>query len=656
MTDARARRGSRSREVAIVAAVALIVTLVMAAPVLRAPSERLFGTEIVGRHYDPFTVMQQFAGAPVPLLYRQPATDWVGRALARIMPPVAAYNVMVLWTFPLAAVFACLFAYELTRSATTSAMAGLVFAFAPFHLAHAAYHVHISQTQWIPLYFLALWRCLHGMTPGRAAMLTAAVGLVVLSNDYGGFIALAMTPVTLLLFWLAPSPDGRSRSRRDLLWASALLGSIGAAALLTARLVVPMVFEQPEALAFPRADLFRYSARWWSYLVPPVAHPVLGAWSRRAWESYGIGPGLLEQQVYLGAGVLTLAAIGLWSRVRARGRDSLAAVPYLAAVAAIAFACSLSPEREILGIRVARPSALLYLVAPMFRSYARFGVVVQLMIAIVAAAGMTSLWQRRTRVARAAALALVVLTAFEYTPLPWQWRDVLPTSAHRWLARHRAAPRVFDCTDWTLAEQATAWLAGYSIGYLGPALPDCGAPDLAARLHAAGFTDLLVRAERPEFRWLSGHARDGLRASYLSGDAAAFAIAAARPAVYVKSVEGLYPREYSPAWTWRWTSGDAALQIESRGAAPRTLALDVELASFGVERHVVVSLNGSRVTALVVRSSRATYRIGPLRLLPGSNQLVLRPVEPPIVAATLERNDDARPLAIAVGEWRWAQP
>ena len=40
-------------------------TLVMAAPVLRAPSERLFGAEIVGRHHDPFTVMQQFAGAPL---------------------------------------------------------------------------------------------------------------------------------------------------------------------------------------------------------------------------------------------------------------------------------------------------------------------------------------------------------------------------------------------------------------------------------------------------------------------------------------------------------------------------------------------------------------------------------------------------------------
>ena len=31
------------------------------------------------------------------------------------------------------------------------------------------------------------------------------------------------------------------------------------------------------ALRFERGDLFRFSAKWWSYLVPPVEHPLLGA-------------------------------------------------------------------------------------------------------------------------------------------------------------------------------------------------------------------------------------------------------------------------------------------------------------------------------------------------------------------------------------------
>jgi len=46
-------------------------------------------------------------------------------------------------------------------------------------------------------------------------------------------------------------------------------------------------------------------------------------------------------------------------------------------------------------------------------------------------------------------------------------------------------------------------------------------------------------------------------------------------------------------------SPDFAPMIGTRATA--------RLASFGVERHVVVSLNGNRVTDLVVRSSRPPF-------------------------------------------------
>jgi hypothetical protein len=274
---------------------------------------------------------------------------------------------------------------------------------------------------------------------------------------------------------------------------------------------------------------------------------------------------------------------------------------------------------------------------------------------------MTSLWRRRTSVwhtgmARAAAVALVGLTVFEYTPLQWPSHDVLPTSAHRWLVREGGAPRVFDCSESTPSDQATAWLAGYPIGYLEPALPDCGEPDLAGKLRAIGFTHLLVRARRPEFRWLIDHSPEGLRPSYRADDGALFDVTVARPVAYVASMEGLYPREYNRAWTWRWTSGGATLRVDNLSGAPYTAALDLELASFGTERHVIVSLNGRRVTDVVVGSDRALYPIGPMLLWPGSNELTIRSVEPPIVARTLEPNRDSRSLALALGQWRWTRP
>ena len=208
------------------------------------------------------------------------------------------------------------------------------------------------------------------------------------------------------------------------------------------------------AFAFPRADLFLYSAKWWSYLVPPVEHPLLGATAHRVWNAVGVREGLLEQQVSLGWGIVALGLIAifrwlvLWSDVRQPA--SLARVPVLVIVAVTALVCSLSPERTIGTFTFVRPSALLYDVVPMFRSYARFGVVVQLMAALLAGIGVEYLRRAGTRRAQIVCVALVALAAGEYMVWPPAlWRDVLPTSAHRWVTRQPDRLRVLDCAPLT---------------------------------------------------------------------------------------------------------------------------------------------------------------------------------------------------------------
>src|SRR3984893_291746 len=165
---------------------AAVVTAAMALPVLRAPSERMFGMEIVGRHHDPFTAMAQF-GRPISIgVYSQPVTDIPGALLARISGAVAAYNWLVLLSFPLSAAAAFLLARYLTLSPAGATIAAMAFAFSPFHLAHAAYHPHIAQTEWVPLYLLALWRCLDDVSFAAVSFLGVAAAGVTLSNFYGG--------------------------------------------------------------------------------------------------------------------------------------------------------------------------------------------------------------------------------------------------------------------------------------------------------------------------------------------------------------------------------------------------------------------------------------------------------------------------------------
>lgn len=516
-----------------IAAVALVITAVLAAPVLHAPSERLFGMEILGRNHDPFTVMLQYL-RPISLgLYSQPVTDVAGALLARVMSPVTAYNLLTLLSFPLAAATTYLLGRHLALSPTGAALAALAYAFSPFHLAHAAYHVHIAQTQWFPLYLLALFRCLDEPTPKALGLLAAATACVTLSNFYGGLIAAVITPVAVAAYWLwKPRTEGRSM-RRLLVTAGSLL-IIAGAGIGYVWSVAPEVVANPAAVAFRRADLFRYSAKWWNYLLPPVEHPLLGDSVRRIMLDSGSGGGLLEQQISLGWGIIALgiSAAFLWL---ARGRQpgSLTLVPVIVIVAVTAFVCSLSPEFSLGPFTIIRPSGVLFMLVPMFRAYARFGVIVQLMAALLAGIGCDRLLHAGTRRGKIACTALVLLAVGEYAVWPPSlWRDVLPTAAHRWVARQPVGLRVLDCVRSSPAESSVPWLTGRQVVPAGGQFDDCTKPHLPGKLAAAGFTHLLVRRETTAGRWFSCNPTPvGLRLMEQFGDSEVFAVSAPVPPV-----------------------------------------------------------------------------------------------------------------------------
>jgi len=658
----------RVAEVAAVSALAVIVTVAIGAAVLRAPSERVFGMEIVGRHHDPFTVMAQF-GHPITVgVYSQPVTDISGALLARISGAVAAYNWLILLSFPLSAAAAYLLARHLALSPAGATVAAMAYAFSPFHLAHAAYHPHIAQAQWMPLYLLALWGCLDRASPAAVGFLAAASLAVTLSNFYGGLIAAVITPVAVAAYWLVMCRTDRGSMRR----LGITLGSlvlIGAAGLAYASYAAHVVIVNREAFAFRRADLFEFSAKWWSYLVPPVEHPLLGATVHRLWNAVGVGDGLLEQQVSLGWGIIALGLIAVfrWSYRPAPPNPpglpglpappALASVPVLATVAVAALLCSLSPERTIGAFTFIRPSALLYHIVPMFRAYARFGVIVQLMAALLAGIGVDYL---RTGTGRAqiVCLVLVAMAAGEYAVAPsTQWRDVLPTTAHRWITQQHGRMRVLDCTPLNQESQSVQWLTGYRVSLLGGSLGDCNDPNLSYKLAANGYTHLLVRRGPAGTQWFEDRPTpDGLRAAARFDDGLVLAVVAQTSAIYTETMAGFYPREQDAEWSWRWMGADAAWTIVNTGNRPIAATLGLEMSAFHRPRRLILLLDGrpvENVPALVVEPSRRVYRIGPLTVPPGDHELVFHPAETPTVAGNVVSNGDPRALSFALGRWDW---
>ena len=645
---------SRATETVIVTALATAITLVMAGPVLRAPSERVFGNAIAGRHHDPFTVMRQFE-RPIEFgAGLQPVTDVPGALVARATGGVAAYNWVVLVSFPLAAAAAYLLARHFALTPIAATVAALAYAFSPFHLAHAAYHPHVAQTQWLPLFLLALWRCLDRATPVRVALLVAATVAVSLSNFYGGLIAAVITPAAVGAYWLSTRRDHPHPSRSLAVTVGTLI-VLAAAGTAYAAVAGRAVLADPSAYAFSRLDLFRYSAGWASYVMPPVAHPLVGDTVRRVWAASGVDVGIVEQQVSLGWGIVALGAIAVASWVAPhRQPASRAAVPVLVVIAVAAFVCSLSPEVTLGPITLVRPSALLYDFVPMFRSYARFGVVVLLMAALLAGLGLDALRRTNGRV-RFAGVVLVALAAAEYAVAPSaMWHAVLPTAAHHWVLQQPAGGRTLDCARLGPESESIGWLTKGRIEMANPATADCIEPDISQRLARAGYAQVIVTRNTAEGEWFLRHpVPDGLRSVARFEDAQVFSVTTPDPAVYTDALIGFFPRERDADWSWRWMGEEAAWTVVNARTQPIVAAVGVELSAFHRPRQMEVRLNGRLVQTLAVDPERRVHEIGPLMLPPGGHALIFHSADAPTVAREVIRNGDPRPLSFAIGAWRW---
>jgi hypothetical protein len=294
---------------------------------------------------------------------------------------------------------------------------------------------------------------------------------------------------------------------------------------------------------------------------------------------------------------------------------------------------------------------------PMFRSYARFGVIVQLMAALLAGIGLSRLLARGTGSARAICVGLVALAIAEYAVWPPALsRDVLPTAAHRWVMRQTDRSRVLDCEPLTPASSSVSWLSNGRIMPPGGTFEGgCTESQAAPRISAAGFTHVLVRNPR-ERQWLNEHGdAEGFQVQARLADADILAVTPHEPLVYTGQATGFWPRERGASSAWRWMGADASWTIVTLTTQPRVV-LEVELNAFHVSRPLTVRLDGHREQTLDVVQGPHLYRIGPLALTAGHHVLTFHSPAPATIADRVLGNGDPRALSFSMGAWKWLVP
>jgi hypothetical protein len=331
--------------------------------------------------------------------------------------PLLTHNLLLLLTYPLAAIGSYLLAFDLTRSRQAAFLAGLVFAFSPLRF-KGIVHINVVSTQWLPFVVLFFRRA--ALRPGRGSLLGlwAAAVLTALSSGYYA-VLLALTLAVLGALYLRVA-----WRRRSLL---PLAAALAAATVVVVIATLPHLGIRGLArTSWGPGALQHWSATPGCYLEPGAfaALPHVALLGKLVSAA---------QPLFPGTATLLLAPLAVGVR-RERPRLALA-------LAVTGVTLSFGPQVSVGGVAIPAPFELLRRVPPidMVRDPGRLAVLAHLGIALLAAGGAAALARRRRGAWWAgAAIALQCAEGYPAGLSELFWKPPPPPAFTSWLAR---APR-----------------------------------------------------------------------------------------------------------------------------------------------------------------------------------------------------------------------
>ena len=349
--------------------------------------------------YSDAVLLQGIAGAPL---------IWLGA------PVVLAYNVQILASFVLCGLGMFLLVRDLTGVPAAGAIAGIIFAFAPYRFDHYV-HLELVSAQWMPF---ALWMLHRTLQSGRlrdGLWMGAFGAFQALSCVYFTvFFATVMAVLAPLLCLSTPAP----LRRRALL-------PIAAGALLAVTVlglyVIP--YRAARSIVGERGvgERVLYAAGPKHYVAAMPESILYGGITGNL--------GLHEKRLFPGFVALLLAGVGLWPPL---DRRRVAYAIGLALAVDISFG-----HRGIVGSLLQEHVA----VYRGLRVVARIGALVLMLLGIIAGYGVARILTRLRREAfsRIAAIALGLMLVAEYLmwPMHLEGVETRPGEVYRWL---RAQP------------------------------------------------------------------------------------------------------------------------------------------------------------------------------------------------------------------------
>jgi hypothetical protein len=379
--------------------------------------------------------------------------------LVHFLGIILTYNLFVLGSFILTAYTTFLLVRDLTKDSRAAFIAGVIFAFSPYHMAHSLNHLNLATSgMWIPLYIIFFIRAVRG---GRVLGLVAAslvFTFTLLSNLYYAIFLVFFTIIYTLYHIISKNePIVKSILLKRVL-------SIGCIALLFLLPLVWIIFAhgwRDFHVDLPISESFKFSADLLAFFVPSAFHPLWGNLVRSIYYYHFTGNDT-EQTVYLGYIVIGLSLVAVLKAPKAKTRFwTLSALAF--------FMLSLGPVLHINGkstlklngmpITFPLPNLLLYFIPLLntLRAASRFAVMLMLALAVLAGYGTQHLLKRLEgrSVIGLLFLGLIVTTiAFEFLSAPFPLVDArMPKVYERIAAEGGEGGTVLDVPlHWALSK------------------------------------------------------------------------------------------------------------------------------------------------------------------------------------------------------------
>lgn len=610
----------------LAAGLAMLLAVLYALPVLRHPRARLWGDggDAYGTLAGIADIGTWLRGGTRPRLTvvdLQPLIDLPAGLLATAVGPTAAYNLILLAGFPLAAWLGCRVALAAGANRRGAWLAALLFAFSPYHLAHA--REHLDQAQVWPAALVALAAVALLRRP-RAATAVALVMSGVVAAAVNGYLPFLLLPLAVIAVLAALVGANTTRARTGVIAVIVAALAAGCIAVRSLPGISAELRTRPSRAA-DDADVVRYSARPAEYLRPSVSHP-LRKGPQRLNDHDWHGSTAVEQTLDVGIVPLLLAIVGFSIALRARGvARRVAIVLGLAAVTSLWL--SLPPWWGA--------SAWFHAWFPWVRATARFALVVQLVVSLYAGVAAS-------RLPIAGFVAVALACALTYLPAR-SWHEVEPLEATEWLESHASRVADFPPDRYRYLRRfrpldGVAMMGRVELAMVGAGdLEDASTPE---RLAGLGVTHAVVHGHT---LWVP----PGLDEVQRFASTHIYAVVAPPPPLLASFRHGFAPPEDGGRWL---LGGVGVLRLETAEGTREVSANLRFVVHSPIAREVVLESDGLELSRRGVVPGRGhAFAITLAVAAPGRN-IVLRAVPPGVRVLAGTGRSDPRSLALHLSD------